>query len=61
MGPKCTKGILRRRGLGLFGLAAVARLAPGANHRIVVGVIGCGGQAGYLGRTFAAQPDVRVA
>jgi len=35
--------------------------ALGANERIVVGIIGCGGQGGNLGLAFGAQPDVKIA
>jgi predicted dehydrogenase len=57
----------RRRFLSQTGLAAALSLAGGsaraigANQRAVVGIIGCGGQGGNLGRTFAAQSDAKVA
>jgi len=57
----------RRRFLSQTGLVAALSLARGparalgANQRAVVGIIGCGGQGGNLGRTFAAQSDVKVA
>jgi len=60
------RAFLQRAGSGLTGAVAVSLSgtslrAAGANERFVVGVIGCGGQGGNLGRCFAAQPDVKVA
>ena len=50
-----------------FGIAVSVASAPrsvtarGANERIVVGVIGCGGRGTGLGKTFNTQPDARTA
>ena len=42
-------------------LAGTSRSVLGANERIVVGLIGCGGQGRGLARTFAALPEATVA
>jgi len=55
---------LKQAGVGIAVSAASvsqAAMARGANERIVVGVIGCGGRGTRLGKTFDAQPDARVA
>ncbi len=41
--------------------AAPASIARGANDRIVLGAIGCGGRGTGVARAFAELPDVKVA
>lgn len=55
---------LKKTGAGVAGIAALglARTArAGANERIVMAAIGCGGQGTYLAKSFAGQDDVDVA
>jgi predicted dehydrogenase len=55
---------LKQAGVGIaVSAASVPRAvtARGANERIVVGVIGCGGRGTGLGKTFHTQPDARTA
>ncbi len=56
---------LKKTGTGLTAAAAMtlaARTARafGANERVHVAVIGCGGRGVALGKLFAAQKDARV-
>jgi predicted dehydrogenase len=55
---------LKQTGIGIaVSAASVGRAvkAQGANERIAVGVIGCGGRGTQLGKTFHAEPDAQVA
>ncbi|MHC4404307.1 MAG: Gfo/Idh/MocA family protein, partial [Planctomycetota bacterium] len=55
---------LKQTGAGIaVSVASVtqAATAQGANQRIVVGVVGCGGRGVGLGRTFNGQSDAAVA
>lgn len=66
MNTPTRRTFLRQAGSGAAGAAALALSgaslrAAGANDRLVVGLIGCGGQGGNLGRCFAAQADVKMA
>jgi len=59
------RNFLKQVGLGMAG-ASVLRSYPvvgaaGANEKIVIGLIGCGGMGSKLLRSFASQKDVRVA
>jgi predicted dehydrogenase len=66
------RDFLKQAGLGAVAMAATqlsgnaraedqpATLAGGAQNKIVMGWIGCGGQAKNLLRVFAEQPDVAV-
>ena len=59
------RGFLKKAGIGSAGLSALAwngaLNAAGSNSRIVLGVIGCGGQGRNLARRFAALPKAKVA
>ncbi|MGQ9574168.1 MAG: Gfo/Idh/MocA family oxidoreductase [Thermoguttaceae bacterium] len=65
MSRQARRTFLRQTGTAMVGTAVVAlgrsSRALGANQRVVVGILGCGGQGNNLGRTFAAQPDVKLA
>lgn len=58
------RAFLRDSGLGIAGLAASTRVsgslarAAGANDRVRVALIGCGGRGQYLAGLFAERPDV---
>ena len=55
---------LKRSGLGMGGATLALATAPakaiGANERILVGVIGCGGRGGGLAEGFAQRPESKV-
>ncbi len=62
--PTDRRQFLRQAGAAVVGAAAFAvpkARAAGANDRIVLGVIGPGGQGSGLLKSFAAQKDVEVA
>jgi predicted dehydrogenase len=66
MKPTTRRTFLRHASGSLAGTLALSKASSwaavtGANERIVVAVVGCGGQGGALGRCFAAQSDARVA
>lgn len=56
---------LKQAGFGVAGTAALLATqslqAAGANDKLVFGAIGCGGQGSAIARSFAGQPDCRVA
>jgi len=59
------RDFLKQVGLGMAG-ASVLRSYPavgaaGANEKIVIGLVGCGGMGSTLLRSFASQKDVQVA
>jgi len=65
MTQKTRRMFLKQGSAGVAGaaltLARVASRAYGANERIVIGLIGCGGRGTGLGRTFAGEKDAAVA
>ena len=70
MNSRTRRSFLKRAGLGVAGTTAWAmagpspgtakRSAAGANERLAVGLIGCGGQGQALGQAFLAN-DVKMA
>ena len=54
---------LQDAGLGIAGTAAVSlasSAAQGANERLGIGLIGCGGRGRHVASTFAARDDVEI-
>jgi predicted dehydrogenase len=65
MAKTTRRQFLKHTGVGAAGaalaLSGAARRAAGANERITVGLIGCGGRGSGLGRSFRGQKDVHLA
>ena len=65
MSQQDRRSFLKKTGTGLTGVAAMtlaARTARalGANERVHVAIIGCGGRGVHLGKLFGAQQDAVV-
>ena len=64
MSQENRRSFLKQTGAGLVGVAALRAARParalGANDKIVMAAIGCGGQGSGLARSFAGREGVEL-